>query len=111
MTELTWLINYLVYVLFVAIFKKNTNKKTRSRCGSLRRSKKYRYARIFLSVYKKIVIFFCRYFFFCFRPRARSFYSQLKKAAEPGKNFHNARSLQENLARSAAYPKRAYYCT
>ena len=27
MTELTWLINYLVYVLFGAILKKNTNKK------------------------------------------------------------------------------------
>ena len=26
MTELTWLINYLVYVLFGAILKKNTNK-------------------------------------------------------------------------------------
>ena len=26
MTELTWLINYLVYVLFGAIRKKNTNK-------------------------------------------------------------------------------------
>ena len=111
MTELTWLINYLVYILFGAILKKNTNKKTRSRCGSLRRSKKYQYARIFLSVYEKIVIFFCRFFFCCFRGRARSFYSQLKKAPEPEKNFHNARSLQENLARSAAYPERAYYCT
>ena len=110
MTELTWLINYLVYVLFGAILKKNTNKKTRSRCGSLRRSKKYRYARIFLSVYEKIVTFFVG-ILCCFRGRARSFYSQLKTAAEPGKNFHNARSLQENLARSAAYPKRAYYFT
>ena len=110
MTELTWLINYLVYVLFGAILKKNTNNKTRSRCGSLRRSKKYRYTRIFLSVYERRVIFFVG-IFCCFRPRARSFYSQLITAAEPGKNCHNARLLQENLARSAAYPKRAYYCT
>ena len=94
----------------LVLFLKRIQIKSRSRCDSLRRSKKDRFARIFLSVYEKIVLFFVG-IFCCFRPRARSFYSQLITAAEPGKNCHNARLLQENLARSAAYPKRAYYCT
>ena len=67
MTELTWLINYLVYVLFGAILKKNTNKNlVLARCGSFRRSKKDQYARIFLSVYEKRVLFFLSVFFVVF---------------------------------------------
>ena len=55
---------------------------------------------VFLSVIENIVVF-CPYFR-CFLPRARSFYSQLNRAVESRKNFHNGGSLQENLARSAA---------
>ena len=62
-------------------------KKTRSRCGSLRRSKKYRYARIFLSVYKKIVIFFWRYFFFVFALALVAFTHNSKKPPSPEKIF------------------------
>ena len=41
--------------------------------------------------------------FFCFRPRARNLHSlTTQKSRRAEKNFHNARSLQENLARSAA---------
>ena len=87
MTELTWLINYLVYILFGAILKKNTNKKTRSRCGSLRRSKKYQYARIFLSVYEKIVIFFCRFFLVVFAVALVAFTHNSKKPPSPKKIF------------------------
>ena len=104
MTERTRLISYLLYGLKNII--KNTGSNFQhplARCDyTTLILKKYLYASIFFfSVIEKIVIF-CRYFC-CLRPPARSFYSQLKRAVEPGeKNFHNARSLQENLARSAA---------
>ena len=98
MTERTRLISYLLYGLFSAILKNNT-KKTKKKIRdvifniSLRalwlssslKLKKYLYASIFLSVIEKIVIFvgICC----CFRPRVRSFYSQLKRAVEQRKFF------------------------
>ena len=110
MTELTWLINYLVYVLFGAILKKNTNKNL-VLAAALSVAQRRIGMHVFFFQFMKREFYFFVGIFCCFRPRARSFYSQLKIDVEPGNNFHNARSLQENLARSAAYPKRAYYCT
>ena len=52
---------------------------------------------VFLSVIENIVVPPFDHLFCCFRPRTRCFYSQLKRA-----EFHNARSLQENNAHSAA---------
>ena len=37
----------------------------------------------------------------CFRPRVRTFYSQLKKAVEPRKNFIMPRHYKKNHAHSA----------
>ena len=43
------------------------------------------------------------FFFFCFPPRARNLHSlTTQKSRRAEKKFHNARSLQENLVRSAA---------
>ena len=95
MTESTWLISYLVYVLFGAILKKNTNKK-------LVLAAALSVAQISIGMHIGISCFLS-VFFVVFALTLVAFTRQLKKAAEPGKNFHNAQSLQENLVRSAAY--------
>ena len=62
---------------------------------------------IFLSVIEKIVTcIFCPYFF-CFRLRARGFYSQLKRTVEPSKNFHNAWSITRKSCPLSSQPIRA----
>ena len=58
---------------------------------------------VFLADIENIVVL-C-HLFCCFRPSARSFYSQLKRAVELKKNFHNAQSLKENIP--AQQPVRA----
>ena len=55
---------------------------------------------VFLSVIEKIADIL--WDFFVVFARARSFYSQPQSSRRAEKNFYNARSLQENLARSAA---------
>ena len=87
------LISYLLYGLSSTILKKNTIKppevifhiclRALWLSSSLIR-KQYLYAS-FLSVIENLVVFcpsFC-----CFRPRAHSFFSQLKRAVEPRKIF------------------------
>ncbi len=80
---------------------KNTGGKTRSLwLSSSLILKKYRYAYIFLSVIEKIVIFY-RHFLLFFAPSLVAFtHNSKNRRAE--KKLHNARSLQENNARSAA---------
>ena len=93
MTEWMRLISYLLYGLSSTVLKKNTIKppevifhiclRALWLSSSLIR-KQYLYAS-FLSVIENLVVFcpsFC-----CFRPRARSFFSQLKRAVEPRKIF------------------------
>ena len=109
MTELTWLINYLVYVLFGAILKKNTNKKL-VLAAALSVAQRSIGIHVFFFQFMKGELYFLSVFFVVFALALVAF-THNSTAAEPGKNCHNARLLQENLARSAAYPKRAYYCT
>ena len=107
MTEWTRLISYLLYGLFSAFLKKNTIRTPevifhiRLRAPWLSSSLilKCFCMLVFLSVIEDIVVPPFDRLFCCFRPRARGFYSQLKRARE---KFHNARSLQENNAHSAA---------
>ena len=93
MTEWMRLISYLLYGLSSTILKKNTIKPPEVIFHICLRAlwlssspirKQYLYAS-FLSVIENLVVLcpsFC-----CFRARDRSFFSQLKRAVEPGKFF------------------------
>ena len=74
MTERTWLISYLSYGRFGVILKMNTIKKTRPHL----KVKKYRSARIFLSVIEKIVIL-CHDIFVAFVLALVAFTQNLKE--------------------------------
>ena len=115
MTERTRLISYLLYGLFSAILKKNTIKTPevifhiRLRALWLSSSlilKKYLYASFSFS-YRK---YSCTLSILCFRSRAISFYSQLKRVVEPRKIFimpgHDLRKSCP-LSRQS---EPAYYC-
>ena len=88
MTERTRLISYLLYRLFSAFLKKNTIKTPkvifliRLRAPWLSSSLilKCFCMLVFLSVIENIVVPPFDHLFCCFRPRARCFYSQLKRA-------------------------------
>ena len=102
MTERMRLISYLIYGLFSAVLKKNTIKTPEVifhiglralRLSSSLILKKYLYARlVFLSVIENIVVF----------AHAHVVLLVTQKSRRAKKKFHNARSLQENNARSAA---------
>ena len=91
MTEGTRLISYLLYGLFSAILKKNTVKTPevifRINIGML----------VFLSVIENIVVL-CPSVF----AHAHVVLLTTQKSRRAEKKIHNARSLQENNARSAA---------
>ena len=107
MTERTRLISYLLYGFFSVILKKNTIKTpevifhTHLRALRLRRSylKSIR-TLVFLSVIENVVEL-CPSFFGVFA-HAHVVLLTTQKSRRAEKNFHNARSLQENNARSAA---------
>ena len=104
MTERTRLISYLLYGLFSAILKKNTIKTPEVifhiRLRALRLSsspilKKYLNASI-----ENIVVLFSIFSVVFAHAHVVLLTTQKSRRAE--KKFHNARSLQENNARSAA---------
>ena len=88
MTERTRLISYLLYGLFSAFLKKNTIRKPEVIFHILLRAPwlssslmlKCFCMLVFLSVIENIVVSPFDHLFCCFRPRARCFYSQLKRA-------------------------------
>ena len=86
------LISYLLYGLFSPTLKKSTIKTPdiishiRLRAQEFRRYTKELYVCQFFFQLLKIQLYFI-HIFCCFRQRARSFYSQLKRAVEPRKIF------------------------
>ena len=115
MTERTRLISYLLYGLFSALLEKNKIKTPEVIFHiSLRVLwfssslilKKHLYASFSFSYWKYSCTLSS---FFVVFAHALVAFTHSHRAE---KNFHNARSLQENLARSAATEsERAYYCS
>ena len=108
MTERTRLISYLLYGLFSAILKKNTiktpdviflNRLRMLRLSSSLILKKYLNL-VFLSVIENIVVLLSLFSVVFAHAHVVLLTTQKSRRAE--KKFHNARSLQENNARSAA---------
>ena len=106
MTERTRLISYLLYGLFSAILKKNTIKTPEATfhirllvlSSSLIR-KKYLFASFFFQLFENIVVL-CPSFVVFAHVHVVLLTTQKSRRAE--EKIHNARSLQENNARSAA---------
>ena len=109
MTERTRLISYLLFGLFSAILKKNTvNESTgnsfphplvRAMAFFVTHTKEVSML-VFLSVIENIVVL-CPSFLL-FSLTRMQFLLTTQKSCRAEKNFHNAQSLQENNARSAA---------
>ena len=89
MTERTRLISYLLYGLFSTILKKNTIKTPEVifhiRLRFLAHTKEVSVGQVFFQLLKTQLCFV--HLFCCFRPRARNFYSQLKRVVDQREIF------------------------